>query len=152
MARVNPSLPNEQVQYNPIHRVTGLFDGHDAVTAALCDLEEAGIARQDIDILAGREGEQVLDASGDNSTTGRWYRKLEDWVSDTSKFQEVAAATLHSGGFVIAAKPGKEDEKKTLVMNILTKHGARDVKYWATWYVEQGHEDEPRQNLKREDQ
>ena len=37
-------------------------------------------------------------------------------------------------------------------MDILTRHGARDVKYWATWYVEQGHEDVPRQNLKREDQ
>ena len=22
---------------------------------------------------------------------GRWYRKLEDWVSDTSKFQELAS-------------------------------------------------------------
>ena len=152
MARVNPSLPNEQAQYNPIHRVTGLFDAQDAVASAVRDLEDAGFARNDIDILAGSQGEQVLDASGANSTTGWWYRKLEDWVSDTSKFQEVAAATLHSGGFVIAAKPGSDDALKTAAMDILTRHGARDVKYWATWYVEQGHEDEPRQNLKRDDQ
>ena len=152
MARVNPSLPNEQALYNPIHRVTGLFDGHDAVTAALCELEDAGIVRDDIDILAGPQGEDVLDPSGTKSNAGWFYRKLEDWVSDTSKFQELAAATLHSGGFVIAAKPGSDDDTKTLAMDILTRHGARDVKYWSTWYVEQGHEDEPRQNLKREDQ
>ncbi|AMY11328.1 hypothetical protein LuPra_04578 [Luteitalea pratensis] len=151
MARVNPSLANEQAQYNPVHRVTGLFDSHDAVTAALCDLEEAGFGREDIDILAGAEGEHVLDPSGQASTTGHWYRKLEDWVSDTSKFQELASATLNAGGFVVAARPG-EEALKGRAMEILAQHGARDVKYWATWYVEQGHEDEPRQNLKRDDQ
>jgi len=151
MARVNPSLQNEHAQYNPVNRVTGLFAGHDAVTTALCDLEEAGFARNDIDILAGSEGEQVLDPSGEASTWGRWYRKLEDWVSDTSKFQELASATLNAGGFVIAAKPADEAARQR-AMDILTRNGARDVKYWATWYVEQGHEDEPRQNLKRDDQ
>lgn len=152
MARVNPSLPNPQAQYNPIHRVTGLFDGHDAVTAALCELQEAGFARDDIDILAGHEGEQVLDPSGNASTASRWYRKLEDWVSDTSKFQELASATLNAGGFVVAAKPGDDESLKARAMDILARLGARDVKYWATWYVEQGFEDEARQNLKREDQ
>ena len=151
MARVNPSLPNEQAQYNPVNRVTGLFPSHDAVTAALRDLEAAGIARDHIDILAGAEGEHVLDPSGEASTLGRWYRKLEDWVSDTSKFQELASATLNAGGFVIAAKTADEAAKQR-AMDVLTQHGARDVKYWATWYVEQGHEDEPRQNLKRDDQ
>ena len=151
MARVNPSSQNEQGQYNPVNRVTGLFDSHDAVTAALRDLEDAGFARNDIDILAGTEGEQVLDPSGNASTMGRWYRKLEDWISDTSKFQELASATLTAGGYVIAAKP-VDDTSRERAMEILTRHGARDVKYWATWYVEQGHEDEPRQNLKRDDQ
>jgi hypothetical protein len=151
MARVNPSLQNEQAQYNPVNRVTGLFEGHDAVTAALADLREAGIARDDIDILAGTKGEEVLDPSGNASTIGRWYRKLEDWISDTSKFQELASATLAAGGFVVAAKP-RDDGQRERIMELLTRHGARDVKYWATWYVEQGHEDEPRQNLKRDDQ
>ena len=152
MARVNPSLPDDQARYNPVLRVTGLFDSHDAVTAALCDLEEAGFAREDIDILAGAEGEHVLDPSGEASTMGRWYRKLEDWVSDTSKFQELASATLNAGGFIVAARPGEAEALKARAMDILTKHGARDVKYWTTWYVEQGHEDQPRQNLKRDDQ
>ena len=153
MAHVNPSSPNEHAPYDPTRRVTGLFDGHDAVTSAVRALEDSGVARDDIDILAGAEGEQLLDASGDASgALGRWYRKLEDWMSDTSKFQELAAATLSAGGFIVAVKPGDDEAQKAQVMEILTRQGARDVKFWATWYVEQGFEDQPRQNLKRGDQ
>jgi hypothetical protein len=153
MARVNPPLPKEHLQYNPIHHVTGLFDGHDAVTAALRDLEDAGFGRQEIDLFSGVAGEAALDPSGDTlGTAGRWFRRIENWVSDTAKFHEVASATLHAGGFVIAAKVDSDEARKTRAMDILTKHGARDVKYWSQFYVEQGHEDVPRQNLQREDQ
>lgn len=152
MAHVNPSSPNEQAPYNPTGRVTGLFSGHDGVTGAVRALEDAGVGRDDIDILAGEEGAQLLDASGDGAgARGRWYRKLEDWMSDTSKFQEVAAATLSAGGFIVAVLAADE-ARKSQVMEALTHHGARDVKFWATWYVEQGFEDQPRQNLKRDDQ
>lgn len=153
MARVNPNLPNEHLQYNPIHRVTGLFDVHDKVTSAICELEEAGFARDDIDVFSGVEGEHALDPSGETlGTAGRWFRKIENWVSDTSKFHEIAAATLHAGGFVVAARAEGSDARKGLAMDILTRNGARDVKYWSNFYVEQGYEDEPRQNLQREDQ
>src|SRR5688500_8007290 len=153
MARVNPPLPKEHLQYNPIHHATGLFDGHDAVTAALRDLEDAGFGRQEIDLFSGVAGEAALDPSGDTlGTAGRWFRRIENWVSDTAKFHEVASATLHAGGFVIAAKVDSDEARKTRAMDILTKHGARDVKYWSQFYVEQGHEDVPRQNLQREDQ
>ena len=151
MARVNPSLPNDQAQYNPVHRVTGLFDSHDAVTAALCDLEEAGFAREDIDILAGAEGEHVLDP-------------LRPCVDHGPLVPQARGLGL---GYVEVPGTGRGNaERRRLrrrgeawrggpegrAMDILTQHGARDVKYWATWYVEQGHEDEPRQNLKRDDQ
>ncbi|HTV01990.1 MAG TPA: hypothetical protein VMF13_15690 [Luteitalea sp.] len=153
MTRVNPHLPKEHLQYNPIHHVTGLFDGHDAVTNAVRDLEAAGFGREGIDLFSGVEGEAALDPSGDTlGTAGRWFRKIENWVSDTAKFHEVASATLHAGGFVVAAKVGTDEALKDRAMHILTQHGARDVKYWSQLYVEQGHEDVPRQNLQREDQ
>ena len=44
MTRQNPDLLNEHVQYNPINRVTGLFDTHDALTSTVRSLEEAGVA------------------------------------------------------------------------------------------------------------
>ncbi|WP_239489106.1 hypothetical protein [Luteitalea sp. TBR-22] len=152
MARVNPPLSSEHVQYNPIHRVTGLFDGHDAVTTAVRDLEDAGVARDDVDILSGAEGERALDPSGDaGGMLGRAFRSVENMVSDTAKFHEIAAATLNAGGFIVAVRCEGDEEHRHRVMGILTRQGARDVKYWHNLYVEQGHEDEPRQNLVRED-
>ena len=153
MARVNPQLLDENAQYNPIHRVTGLFDAHDGVTTAIRALEDSGVARNDIDIFSGEEGERALDPSGDHlGTAGRLFRKVENWVSDTSKFHEVASATLNAGGFVLAVRAEGDDARKDEAMSILTRHGARDVKYWNNFYVEQGYEDVPRQNLQREDQ
>lgn len=152
MTRLNPDLLNEQLQYNPIHRVTGLFDAQDAVTSTVRALEEAGVATDDIDLFSGVEGEQALDPAGEtNGVAARWFRKIEDMVSDTSKFHELASTTLHAGGFVIAVNAGGHDDHKARAMDILTRNGARDVKYWAQWYVEQGHEDQPSQNLERED-
>ncbi len=153
MARVNPPLPSEHGQYNPIHRVTGVFDAHDHVTLSLRDLEDAGVPRDDIDLFSGIDGEHALDPSGDTlGVAGRLFRRVENWVSDTSKFHEVAAATLHAGGFVVAVRADADDARKQQAMDILARHGARDVKYWSTFYVEQGYEDVPRQNLQREDQ
>ena len=152
MARINPNLAGEHAQYNPIHRVTGVFDVHDHVTTALRELEDAGFAHGDIDVFSGVEGEQALDPSGDTlGTAGRFFRRIENWVSDTAKFHDLAAATLHAGGFVVAAKADDSDARKGIAMDILTRNGARDVKYWSNFYVEQGYEDVPRQNLQRED-
>lgn len=145
MVRINPDFPDENAEYNPINRVTGLFDGHDAVTAAVRALEDAGFAREDIEVFAGPEGERLLDPSGESlGTTGRWFRVVERWVSDTSEFHERAAATLHAGGFVLAARAEADDHRKQTAMAILAQHGARDVKYWNRLFVEQGPEDHPR--------
>ena len=143
MVRVNPNLPNEQGPYDPNHRVTGLFSSHDAVTSALSDLTAAGVPSGDVDVFSGPEGEHSLDPTGQSSTVGRWIRTVEQLVSDTSPFQELAAATLKAGGFLVAVYVGDDAVRKDAVMSILTRAGATDVKYWSELYVEQGHEDRP---------
>jgi hypothetical protein len=144
MAQVNPPLPNEQGPYNPKDRVTGLFAVHDAVTTALRDLGAAGVVHRDIDIFSGPEGEHLLNPTGESGgIAARWYRTVEQWVSDTSAFQELAAATLKAGGFLVAVHVGGNAALKETVMSLLTQAGATDVKYWSDLYVEQGHEDRP---------
>jgi len=142
MVRVNPDLPNENAQFNPVNCVTGLFDGHDAVTLAVGDLEQAGFARADIDVFAGAEGERLLDPSGETrGTAGRWFRVVERLVSDTSEFHALALATLNAGGFVLAVKADDDDARKAEAMAVLGRRGARDVKYWNSLFVEQGPDD-----------
>lgn len=144
MVRVNPNLPNEQAPYDPNHRVTGLFSNHDAVTGALADLTAVGIVSRDVDVFSGPDGEQALDPTGTSSgLVGRWFRTVEQLVSDTSPFQELAAATLKAGGFLVAVYVGTNAAQKDAVMSLLTRSGATDVKYWSELYVEQGHEDRP---------
>jgi hypothetical protein len=144
MAQVNPHLPNEPGPYNPKDRVTGLFAGHDAVTTALRELDALGVGHGDIDIFSGAEGERLLNPKGDEGgVAARWYRTVEQWVSDTSAFQELASATLKAGGFLVAVHVGTDEARKGAVMTQLTRSGATDVKYWTDLYVEQGHEDRP---------
>ncbi len=144
MARVNPPLENDQTAYNPNHRVTGLFTAHDGVTRTLRDLAALGVSRDAVDVFAGVDGERALDPSGDaGGLVGRWFRTIERWVSDTSAFQELAAATLAAGGFVVAVQVENPDGRERVVMDVLTYNGATDVKYWTNLYVEQGHEDVP---------
>jgi hypothetical protein len=144
MARVNPDLPNPQTPYSPTHRVTALFHGHDAVTSALHQLVQAGFAGADIDVFAGPVGEQAMKPSGEAlGLAGRWFRTVEQVVSDTSAFQALAAATLRAGGFLVAALVGSDDARRAAAMDILTRNGASDVKYWSPYFVEQGHEDVP---------
>ncbi len=153
MAHVNPPLRDENAPYNPVNHVTGVYDAHDQVTLTLRDLAEAGFARDDIYVFSGEEGQQALDPSGDAmGAAGRLFRKLENLVSDTAKFHELAAATLQAGGFIVAARAEGSDARKSMAMDILTRNGARDVKYWSKFYIEQGYEDVPRQNLQRTDQ
>jgi hypothetical protein len=139
MVDVNPDVAQENYQFNPIERVTGLFDAHEPVAATVAALEAAGIASSDIEVFAGREGMRKLDASGDaHGTAGRLFRLVESWVSDTSHFHAQAAAHLASGGYLLAAHVGTDDDLKARVMDVLTAQGARDVKYWHTLFVEQG--------------
>ena len=144
MAQVNPNLPFEHAPYDSTGRVTGLFGGHEAVTRAVRDLTDLGVVHRDIDIFSGAEGESSIDPTGERGgLAARWYRTVEQWVSDTSGFQQLAAATLEAGGCLVAIHVGGNQALKEAVMSLLTRHGATDVKYWSDLYVEQGHEDRP---------
>ncbi len=151
MARLNPRADGQVIPYTPTHCVTGVLDARSDLVAAVQVLGRTGVAQDDIDVFLGDAGERSLDPTGSSGTGGRWFRKLENWVSDTSKFQELVTDTLASGGAVVAAHVGDDESRKAAAMKALTALGARDVKYWSPLYVEQGHEDVPRQNLMRED-
>lgn len=141
MVDVNPDPTQDSYQFNPIERVTGLFDAHDPVATTVAALQAAGVTSNDIEVFAGHEGMRKLDASGEaHGAAGRLFRLVESWVSDTSDFHALAAAHLASGGYVLAACVGDDEELKARVMELLAAQGASDVKYWHSLFVEQGEE------------
>lgn len=144
MTYVNQDTPDVRSPYDPTGRVTGLFHDHDAVTIALAGLAETGVRAERVDLFGGRSGTRAVEPDPTGATRGqRLYRSLEQWVSDTSAFHTLAAATLSAGGYLVAVRVDDEPERKNVVMDVLTRSGAADVKFWTTYYVEQGHEDVP---------
>lgn len=142
MVQVNPDPATENFQFNPIERVTGLFDAHDDVAGAVAALQAQGVAQADIAVFAGQEGARTIDASGEaHGTVAKMFRVVESWVSDTSDFHALAEAHLEAGGYVVAARVGADDLLKARAMRALRDSGAREVKYWHSLFVEEGSSD-----------
>jgi hypothetical protein len=139
MVHLNPDPAQDNFQFNPIGRVTGLFQAHGPVVPCVRALEAAGLASSDIEVFTGEEGMKRVDPSGEaHGTAGKLFRLVESWVSDTSDFHAEAAAHLAAGGYIVAAHVGNDDALKTRIMHVFTEQGATDVKYWHSLFVEQG--------------
>lgn len=138
MPRINPPLASENPQPNPIHRVTGLFSSPDAVPGVVKDLEDAGFVGDAVELFAGQAGEKAFDVTGEaTGPMAQVYRTLERWMSDTAEAHERAAEALRAGGVGVAVVVGTDEALKKTAMNILTRHGAREVRYWSRFYVEE---------------
>lgn len=137
MVDVNPDMPAENVQYNPIDHVTGVFgDSQAPASTVIQALEAAGFARGDIDMFIGSEGEKKLDPGGDESIGARIFRTLESWVSDTAGFQDTVVAALNGGGYVISVLVGDSEAKKDRAVDVLKAQNAESVKYWHSLFTE----------------
>jgi hypothetical protein len=137
MVDVNPDMPEENVQYNPIDHVTGVFGASQASAVTVIQaLEAAGFARGDIDLFIGDEGERKLDPGGDESMGARIFRTLESWVSDTAGFQDTVVTALDRGGYVIAVLVGDDEAKKDRAIDVLKAQDAESVKYWHSLFTE----------------
>jgi hypothetical protein len=139
MVHLNPDPAQDNFQFNPIGRVTGLFHAHEPVVPCVRALEAAGLASSDIEVFAGQEGMARVDPAGEaHGAAGKLFRLVESWVSDTSDFHAEAAAHLAAGGYIVAAHVGTDEALKARVMRLFAEQGAEDVKYWHSLFVEQG--------------
>ena len=144
MVQVNPDPSQDNYQFNPIDRVTGLFDRQGPVTDSVKALEAAGVPSSAIEVFTGDEGIRKLDATGEeHGPAGKLFRLVESWVSDTSDFHASAAAHLAAGGYIVAAHVGEDEALKERAMHTLSDHGAHDVRYWHSLFVEQGTDGPP---------
>jgi chitinase len=136
MVDINPDMPEENYQFTPIGRVTGIVGAEGAVTTMVVALQADGFSRSDVEVFCGAEGARKLHTRGEQSTSAGLFRLVESWVSDTADFQHQADAALRSGGYVIAVEVGTDEHRKNRVMDVLKEHGAADVKYWHSLYTE----------------
>ncbi|MDQ4148799.1 MAG: hypothetical protein M3164_02210 [Actinomycetota bacterium] len=110
----------------PVNRVTALMDSPDGVAAAVEELTQAGIDRDEIFVLSGQKGAERIDVSGrHHGLRGRIYRFVEQMGGLS---EEVARAADHmaAGGLAISV-PAKEEEIANNVADILEGHGGHEI-------------------------
>lgn len=121
----------------PNHRVCAIFDERDDARSGFDALMKAGISEDDIEILYGQEGVDILDADvghkhGILSKVAKIIRLYGDVENE---FLHVYQSALDHGGYVFAIRA--EDEiTKEAIGQCLRGNNAEGINYFGSWVVE----------------
>ncbi len=119
----------------PDNQVLGIFDKRDDAARALDEASEAGIPETDITVYSGDDGAEAIDSSGTEhgvaETLQRSVQRLLTNEDDLRVYERAAS----EGGVVLAIE-AKDDERKESASALLQRHGARDVRHFGTFVVQ----------------
>jgi hypothetical protein len=114
----------------PHDHILGIIDDHEKADAALADLNQRGVAEQDITVLTGEEGAARIDAHGTrHGLLTRFLRAIQfatmDALPDAEDYEQAALR----GNFVLAIRV-HGTEQRDLVHKTLREHGAHFINYY----------------------
>ena len=113
----------------PWDSVVGIIDNVDAVHAAVCDLVAAGFPESGIHVLAGEDGERLIDRSGGrHGFLGRVARTLQSLGEERAETQR-HIEEVRKGHFVVVV-PTKDDDRIASINRLLRVHGGHGVSYY----------------------
>ena len=120
----------------PNQRVCAIIDRRDDASQALDALIKSGANEEDIEILYGKEGIDLLDPEGTGhgffSKIARKFQTFSEMGKTLIRMYE--SALLH-GGYVFVV-PSYSDTDKESIRKSLTRGKAREINYFSTWFVE----------------
>lgn len=120
----------------PSHRVCAIIDERDDASHALDALIKTGAREEDIEILYGREGIDLLDPSGKgHGFFSKIARKLQSFGDMEKKLIHQYESALKKGGYVFVV-PSYNDDDKGTIRTSLTSGNAHEINYFSSWYVE----------------
>ena len=120
----------------PSHRVCAIIDERDEASTALDSLIKSGAKEEDIEILYGREGIDLLDPQGTgHGFFSKMAKKLPSFGDMEKKLMHIYESALVHGGYVFVVPADSEEEKEKL-HKALAAANAREINYFSTWYVE----------------
>ena len=127
--------PDRLMTY-PNERVCAIIDERDSASQALDALIKSGTKEEDIEILYGKEGIDLLNPSANNkgffAKIAQQFRSFGDIGKTLIRIYEAA---LRRGGYVFVV-PSYTDEDKTSIRRSFDVGKAREVNYFSTWFVE----------------
>ena len=124
----------EFIRY-PTNRVVGTIADAESARSAIEALIQAGVDREDIDVLHGEEDLRRLDPSGaEHGFLAQFQRTL---IRLAGPVEEAAHLRHHvedvrAGRFVIMVL-AKDQERRDLVAGILSAHGAEFMGFYGRW-------------------
>lgn len=126
---------NKDVGLYPQNNVTALIQNPDDLQAALTELEAAGFSDDDIAVLCGDKGLEIIDSAGKyHGWRGRVRRTLQI-LGDTQRDLQHYEQALKAGHFAIAV-PVKDAQAKKQVVDLLKKHKGYGMHYFGRVVIE----------------
>ena len=123
---------NQQLGTHPIFpwdTVVGVVDDADAVDTVVRELVAAGFTEDSVHVLAGDEGERLIDRSGTrHGFLGRVARKFQA-LGEEREHTDRHLEALRKGHFVVIV-PTKDEDRIKKIQSILSAHGGHFVNYY----------------------
>jgi len=130
-----PHVNVDQFTHRPTHRVVGLLGNESDLPALLNELEQIGVPLQEVDVLCGERGAEILDQDGrHHGLHARLVRGFQRLGYDQTTLA-IYDEALRGGGLLlhVPAKPGDS----RAVADVLFRHGVGDIGYFGTGTFEQ---------------
>jgi hypothetical protein len=127
--------PDRLMTY-PNQRVCAIIDQRDDASQALDALIKSGANEEDIEILYGKEGIDLLDPKG---TGHGFFSKISCKFQTFSEMGKTLIrmyeSALRRGGYIFVV-PSYSDADKESIRKSLARGKAHEINYFSTWFVE----------------
>ncbi len=134
--KIAPFDRQHQLPYPTDHTVCFINKFSD-VENLLQSLEDSNIGMDHVDLLYGQEGLEMVDLKGDyHSFYEKCVRMAQKfWGSGEWVFFEIADEEIRQGHYLVVVAT-KDEDVKDIVVDLMRKNNAHDIKYFNTMFVE----------------
>ena len=120
----------------PTNKVIGVFRDWDHAKAAIDRLTADGLTREQIGVLAGRDGAVKLDATGErHGLVAQISRFFQNFADLDAKHIARHEQELMAGHILVAAD-GEDEERRDHVRQTMKDAGGYFINYYGKWWVE----------------
>ena len=97
----------------PNDKVCGILDTEAAVQGAVRDLQAAGFSAEEVEGLAGAEGERRIDPTGqEHGLAARLLRFIQRAGDDESKHSKIYEQAMEAGHFAVGVTAKSEEDRE----------------------------------------
>jgi hypothetical protein len=130
-----PAVNVDTFIHRPTHHVVGVLGNAAALPALVDNLREIGVAPEDIDVLRGEKGAEILDEDGrHHGLHARLVRGFQRLGYDQTTLA-IYDEALRDGALVVHVPAMPRESRR--VADILRRHGVQNVGYFGVGTFEQ---------------